>query len=82
MMHCCTRHPPLQDQQVFLQQEESPYHLMMPLTPNEGSCCHLKRFLFHQEISLSVLPSSSRGVSIKTELLAMFAKESGVGSHE
>lgn len=54
----------------------------MPLTPNEGSCCHLKRFLFHQEISLSALPSSSGGVSIKSEPLAMFAKESGVGSHE
>lgn len=77
MMHCCTRYPPLQDQQVFLEHEASPHHLLMPLTQNEGSCCHLKHFLFHQEISLSTLPSSSGGVSIKTELLAMFSKESG-----
>lgn len=50
MMHFCTRYPPLQDQQVFFEQEESPHHLMMPLAQNEGSCCHLNRFLFHQEV--------------------------------
>ena len=82
MTLCCTRYLPLQDQQVFLEQEESPHYLMMPLTQNEGSCCHLKCFLFHQKICLSVLPSSSWGLSIKTDLLAVFSKETRVWSHE
>lgn len=76
MMRCCARYHPLQDQQVFLEQERSLHHLTMPLTQNE--CCHIKRFLFRQEISLSSLPSRSVGVSIKTEPLAVFSRESRV----
>lgn len=76
--YCCTRYPPLQDQQVLHEQEESLHYFTMPLNQIERRCCHLKCFWFHQEISLFMLSFICRVVSIKIEPLAMISMESRV----
>lgn len=58
-------------------EKESLHSFTMPLTQNEGWWYHLKCFWFHQEVSLSVLTSIYRVVSIKIEHWSCFPQKAG-----